>query len=157
MWFASQGHTLRTGNATGVDQAFARGANQIDPTLVELYLPWRSYNRDAVVPGNVVHVLDDYPRQVVDDLVYEASGFHPAWNKLKQGGRKLMARNGTIIRGKNAPLVELVLAMPSHVLGGGTGQGMRLAEGLGIEVIDLNTLGKSELSALCNRVRANKE
>ena len=37
---AEQGWVLRTGNCQGADQAFQRGANTVNPKLVELFLPW---------------------------------------------------------------------------------------------------------------------
>ncbi|KKN09988.1 hypothetical protein LCGC14_1041260 [marine sediment metagenome] len=152
-WFAQQGHILCTGNAKGADQAFARGVNSVDPTRVRLFLPWSSYERQAIVPGNKVISLDDYPAAAIARLEVDAAKHHGAWHRLKQGGRKLMVRNGLIIEGPAGP-VGIVLAFPSNkVGGGGTGQGIRLAESKGIEVIDLNAADKSFLHALCERVR----
>ncbi len=153
-WFAQCGHILCTGNAKGADQAFARGANRVNPALVYLFLPWSSYERDAVVPGNLIVSLDDYHADKIAELEVGAAEHHGAWHRLKQGGRKLMVRNGLIIDGPAGP-VEIVLAFPSNrVGGGGTGQGMRLAQSKKIELIDLNAADKSSLRALCERVQS---
>jgi hypothetical protein len=148
---------LRTGNALGTDNAFAQGANQIDQELVHLFLPWKSYNRGQVMPRNKTWCVDA-DSTYGTSLMRKAEELHPAWGRLGQGGQKLMARNGGIIQGDtpSAPCVDLVLALPSlgKPGGGGTGQGIRWAESLDIEVVDLNTLDNGGLRALCERVRA---
>ncbi len=148
-WFAKQGHVLHTGNAKGADQAFARGANRVSPCMVHLYLPWDSYERDAIEPGNMILSLDSYSRVSIEDMEALAARHHPAWNRLKQGGRKLMVRNGLIIDN-----TSMVLAFPSSKIGGGgTGHGMRIARARGIELIDLNGKTDVQLRALCEGVK----
>jgi hypothetical protein len=156
-FLATQGWILHTGNAQGADQAFAEGANLVDPKAVRLFLPWRSYEAAAVRDGNQVFSLEQYSPQQIDVLNEEAAQYHPAWDRLKQGGQKLMMRNGLIIA-PTAHLVRhpvaVVLAFPSQKPGGGgTGQGMRLAESYGLPVVDLNTLDQEGLSDLCEQMR----
>jgi len=120
------GYTVSTGNAIGSDQAFARGGNSVDPKRVELWLPWASYERAAVVKGNIVHT-----GPTVDDVEL-AKKLHPAWGRCSAGARTLHARNCQIVRG-----CTLVIALPRRDCPGGTGQGMRIAEHLGIPVHNL--------------------
>ena len=118
---AEAGYRINTGNATGADQAFARGANFIDPGLVTLYLPWPSYEQAAQTLGNtLVADLDVYYHHV-------AAAHHPNWKNLTAGVQRLMVRNAAIIVQS-----ELVLALlnPHKLGGGGTGHGWRIAEAL---------------------------
>ena len=161
-WFAQCGHTLHTGNALGADQAFARGANQVNPELVHLWLPWGSYESGAVQPGNVRHVLGEYSPDMLAALEVEVREFHPAWHRLKQGGRKLMMRNGLIISPASKPSkkqvamrkpVDLVIAFPNPNKpgGGGTGHGLRLAsKKYGIPIVDLTKENRGALESLCD-------
>ena len=54
--FASLGWHVVTGNCKGADQQFAAGAGSVDPALVELVLPWKGYEQEAIRPGNRVRV-----------------------------------------------------------------------------------------------------
>ena len=145
---ASYGGEIHTGNAEGADQAFADGGNSVDPTLVHLHLPWKGFNQEAIIDGNVIH-LPPYPWCCVD-LAMKA---HPRWKYLKQGAQKLHTRNASIVL-PDGHTTHLVLAFPSQKPGGGgTGQGMRIAANLGIEVIDLNGMVREELFQLCERIK----
>lgn len=126
-----------TGAAVGADQAFAEGAIEVDG-LVSLCLPWRSYEdtwvRWAVARGKaLVRVL-----QPSDAAAWASVAHHPAAARLSCGARALHARNHLIISG-----CSWVAAFPQvNPYGqlGGTGQGMALAERLGIPVLDLRTI-----------------
>ena len=75
---ASDGNLLVSGNCQGADQAFQRGANQIDPRLVKLYLPWRSYEKEEIVEGNVIDLQ-------ISNLEQElAEKHHPAYKELRK-------------------------------------------------------------------------
>lgn len=136
---AERGWELHTGNAQGADQAFARGANEADPKLVHLHLPWFKYERDAIVPGNVVVSVEDLEPEELAFYTECARRNHPAWHHLSQGVRKLMIRNGMIIDPKDCALpVDVTIAWPSDKRGGGgTGQGMRMSDEQKIRLIDL--------------------
>lgn len=160
-WFAQQGHEIHTGNADGADQAFAAGANQIDPRLVHLWLPWPGFNPDAIVPGNQVQALTELPSPVQTWILEVAEKHHPVWNRITQGAQKLHARNVLIVRGQvpalqegKRPHVDLVVAWPSSAPGGGgTGQGMRIAQSEGIRLIDLSRCSTTDLRQLCEETR----
>lgn len=123
---------VHTGNAEGADQAFARGANTVDPRLVHLHLPWPNYNAGAVVPRNVVHLPQEQ-----SNYTEIAAEYHPTWRYLKQGVKKLHTRNVSIICWPQ--LKDLVLAFPGGgVNKGGTGQGIRIATGYEVRVVDFS-------------------
>lgn len=158
VWIVRRGHELHSGNAPGADQAYARGGNEVNPALVNLHLPWFKFERHAIHPMNVVWNVDDEHDVPAEKLVmFEslARKHHPAWHRLSQGARKLMVRNSSIIKPPpEFDHVDLVLAWPSDKPGGGgTGQGMRIAQDLGIPLVDLRLLGRPQLAKLCEDIR----
>ena len=130
------GHTLASGNAPGSDQAFASGGNSADPAKVYLHLPWESFERHAVHPGNNVEVVGDPWGNVA--LYEEAAQLHPAWERLTKAAQRLMARNILIVRG-----ADVCLAYPNWKRpgGGGTGQGLRYCQRTQIPIVDLTLPG----------------
>lgn len=135
---AERGWELHTGNAQGADQAFAKGANEVNPKTVHLHLPWFKYERQAIVPGNVVRTVDDLALEELEWYTEIAARHHPAWGHLSQGVRKLMIRNGMIILPRLGHPVTCTVAWPSDKMGGGgTGQGMRMSGEVKATLIDL--------------------
>lgn len=128
------GWTLRSGNCQGADQAFQRGANSIDPNKVHLFLPWRKYERGAVVSGNVLAA------KLTEEDFEIAGKFHPAWHMCNDNVKRLHARNTQIILGedRNTP-VEFVICWTPNEEHGGTSQGIRVARDSGIPVHNLST------------------
>jgi hypothetical protein len=153
-WFAAAGWVLHSGNAPGADQAFARGANRVDPSLVYLHLPWPKFESHALVDGNVTRCVEDLNEGDLAWYTAYAEKHHPAWGRLSQGAKKLMTRNGMIMLPFGFQHVDLCLAWPSNRKGGGgTGQGMRIAEEQGVRLINLNNMTQAALAALCDEVR----
>lgn len=132
---AEEASIIRSGNAPGSDQYYAYGASAIDPRLVELYLPWPSFEARYIRPGNVVI----HASQASSEHEKLAEASHPHWHSLRQGVRQLMIRNAMIIRGLVQP-VDMVYALPSYRKDGwsGTGAGIRVAGMLGIPVLLLD-------------------
>ncbi len=121
-----------TGAAIGADQAFANGAHNTGG-MVSLYLPWYSYESDWVnsIRGPLTKV-DTLKENDIDAItsVYE---FHPAANNLSQGVLKLHARNYLIII--NTDFV--ICWTPNGKTTGGTGQGIKIAQSIGIPIYNL--------------------
>jgi len=126
---AQKGHSVASGNAMGSDEAYARGANQVDPKRVLLYLPWASYNKELIVQGNEIHLEEAKEWEPL------AEKHHPAWMWLSQGARRMMIRNVGIVMQS-----DRVIAYLNHnkTGGGGTGHGWRVAGALKIPRIDLS-------------------
>lgn len=135
---AREGCILRSGHASGADQAFERGAGG----KAEIYLPWAEF--ESRVP-----VLGDY---IQDKPTLEAAEFsskyHPAWEKLGRGSRHLHARNAHQIFGRDV----MIRSVPSGFVicwtkdgtrdgstrgCGGTGQALRIAAAHQIPVYNL--------------------
>jgi hypothetical protein len=139
---ALRGWVMRTGLAPGADQAFYRGS--VGVGAVELYLPWPSFEAAA---------LEEAPRQrVLQEPSSEAYGlaerYHPAWERLRAGGRKLQARNSHQIFGEDleTPADLVICWTPDGSLDGvgrgvgGTGQALRIAHDYEIPVINLGRI-----------------
>lgn len=123
------GKRIHTGNATGCDFAFACGANYAHPELVNLYLADRNHNRYHIVKGNVVN--SDQPEEWKEI----AKKYHGGYDKMTPYVQKLFNRNAGIVLNS-----EILIAYPdvNKPGGGGTGHDIRIANGLGIPVIDLS-------------------
>lgn len=123
------GFYIGTGNAIGADQAYARGGNSINPSRVVLYLPWETYEQDAIVLGN--RIRRPPHESWMEDAAKE---LHPAWDRVTRGGRALHTRNIAIVHG--APLC---FAWPKP--GGrtqGSRMGMQYAEKQNIPLLELS-------------------
>lgn len=116
------GHHLITGNADGIDSIARDTWNALAPGRVTLVLPWYNYNRRYIHKDNHVIVYTPQHKSWTDSVKL----YHPAPEKLTQGVYKLHARNYGIIEP-----ADIVIAFPSDKPGGGgTGQAIRIAQGL---------------------------
>lgn len=148
-YMAQHDWTLHTGAAEGIDQVFTRAALRAGGEVV-LHIPWKKHEqefRDGI-PENLRHLVDvrvlkskkserDY---VAFDSVVK---HHPAPSRLSWGAACLHARNYRILVPKDEHPVELVVACPSPH-GGGTMQGVRVAQSLEIPVIRLDIMSEAE-------------
>ena len=122
--------TVASGCAKGIDERALRAARRAGLATIG-YVPWWTYNPEVqAVCDRVICLTDVDP---VDALRAYASldHYHPAPRALTGGMPQLHARNFLIIRGtQQTPPAERVIAFPSNKRGGGgTGQGIRIAEG----------------------------
>jgi len=125
-----KGWTLRSGHAEGADQAFERGAGE----AAEICLPWWGFNKDVEIPNAATQMVP------VSNTVFEkAKAYHPAWERLSQGGRKLHARNWQIMMGHNdkTPVKFVVCWTPEGLVKGGTAQALRIADDMQIPVYNI--------------------
>lgn len=128
--FSAPHATLRSGAAPGADQAFEFGAT-LGGGMIETYLPWKGF--EGRQEGTVVE-----PSKLAMEI---AEQYHPNWKALKQGGRKLMARNSYQILGETLSedtLSDLVVCWTSDgKASGGTGQALRMAADYDIPILNL--------------------
>jgi hypothetical protein len=129
---ALEGWRLRTGNCTGADQAFAKGANEVNPKLVELYLPWYNYEVGSIAIGNAVCTSSCEAYGI-------AAEHHPAWHKCSEATQAMHARNVHIVLGAklNKPVQQVICWTPGGKAVGGTAMGMRVARAWRIAVRNL--------------------
>lgn len=128
---ANLGYVLRSGAADGSDAAFARGAYQAGE-YVEEYLPWKGFN-DSKSPLYLGNIGKEYEAKEI------AKQFHPAWDRLKQGGKKLMTRNVYQLLGQdlNTPSRFVVCWTKDGRATGGTGNNLRTAIHYNIPIFNL--------------------
>lgn len=133
-WLAKQDWTLRTGACQGADQAFAEGALSVEGDVI-LCLPWPSYEFKWVEPARGRGATSKLLQYWHYDAFASVTEYHPKPDVLSDAMKKLHARNYLII----SP-VRFVLAWPKVTHGrlGGTGQGIRIADGLGIKTIRMD-------------------
>jgi len=108
---------LRSGHATGADQAFERGCDVVKGEK-EIYLPWKGFE------GSKSDLI------VSDFKAFKiAEKFHTHWHNLKQGGKKLQARNSHQVLGKdlNTPSKFIICWTKNGKDVGGTSQAIRIA------------------------------
>ena len=117
---------MRSGGAEGADLAFEQGADRVNGQK-EIYLPWKGFNNsssDLVVTN-----------QKAFDI---AEKYHPYWKNLKDAAKKLQARNSCQVLGKDlCTFSDFVICYTKNGQGkGGTGQAIRIAKRMGIDVFD---------------------
>jgi hypothetical protein len=111
---AARGWILRSGGATGADAAWEAGARSVSPRLVE------SYSADDSAP----------------EVMEVARAHHPAWGQCGPHARMLLARNVTIVLGRDlrSPVSAVLYWRPEDSDRGGTLHALRVAASRGIEV-----------------------
>lgn len=128
-FIASQNIHMASGNAEGCDQAYAKGANQVDEKLVHLYLVNERHNTYAIKTGNQLYYTKDHPEWV--DI---ARRNYPGYGRQSEYVQNLFNRNVGIVLDS-----DLVIALPNpkKSSGGGTGHGIRIAQEFNIPVLNL--------------------
>lgn len=127
-WFAENGFILRSGGADGADDSFEWGCDYARGKK-EIYLPWNGFN------GRYLGIVIDENDKKAFEL---AEQFHPNWSNLGYNSKKLIARDGYQVLGKDLNTHSLfVLCYTESGSGkGGTGQAIRIAKHYNIPVFD---------------------
>lgn len=140
------GDLLVSGNAPGADQAYALGGNMENPSLVELCLPWASFEKRWIMEqpdhtyGGGSNVLEGNRIRLAENATYDhlhlANDAHPIFSKLSRGAQKLLVRNAMMLIDDDGVVSSQVIAMPNREKQGwgGTGHTMRCAFSLQIPV-----------------------
>ena len=134
------GFVLRSGAAKGADQAFERGA--LDQK--EIFIPWNGFEGRQQKPE-----LDLFPELAADI----AAQFHPTWDRLSPGAKKLMARTSYQVLGPqlNDPSKFVICWTPGGRVTGGTGQALRIAAYYLIPVYNLASMSLQEVEDELNK------
>lgn len=131
------GFILHSGGADGADTAFERGC--ADPSKMIIFLPWNYFNYRG-----------EMPCQLLPEAFLLGEKYHKYWPSLKQGPRKLMARNSHQVLGMdlNSPVKFVLCWTPDGCEHhdarefkkggtGGTGQAISIASMADIPVINM--------------------
>lgn len=125
-YLTTQNAILRSGGAEGADKAFEIGCDMKNGKK-EIYLPWKYFNNS---PSELI---------VTNPSAFEiAKQFHPNWNYLSQGAKKLQARNSHQVLGIDlkTPSKFIICWTENGKGGGGTGQALRIARNYDIPCFD---------------------
>lgn len=125
---AAEGKELWSGHANGSDYAFEEGCHKWSVEgKSKIFLPWKYFN------GSMSPYIVENP-----EAFNIAKRFHPAWEKLSQAAKKLMARNSHQILGWTLKeKTEFVLCYTENGrLQGGTAQAIKIAEYYNIPVFN---------------------
>lgn len=131
---AEQHFILRSGHADGADNAFENGCD-ISNGKKEIYLPWKGFNKAE----NGIYNIPDEAYEI-------AKRFHPAWDRLSEPAKKLMARNSCQVLGKDlkTPCNFVICYTPNGKKTGGTRQAIDIAEYCHIPVLNLGAYRVNE-------------
>jgi len=140
--FVKLGYTWRSGHAPGADQAFEKGAG----ANCQIFLPWPQFEKRVPIhPDAIV-----FPQYTIEARRLAAS-HHPAWSKLKDSIKHLIARDVHEVLGYDlTPPYErkskflICWTSDGATTGaetgrgtGGTGQAIRIAEAFDVPVYNL--------------------
>lgn len=133
----ASGFTLRSGGASGADEAFETGCDSVGGAK-EIYIPWETYTRRAD-RSSIICKKDYSPYYQV------TSDYHPAWDRCTDSVKRLHSRNLFIIAGdilEDDPLCDFVVCWtPNGAYVGGTALAMRIADDAIIRVFNLANEG----------------
>jgi hypothetical protein len=127
---AYKGIEISTGGAKGIDTAAMIGAGLCNPNKLFIYLP----KKDLRIPGNCNITV--YDKKIHHNWTQSVRKYHPSKGNLPPDTFALHARNFGIVA--DPQKVDVVIALPKSLTDwGGTGQGMRIANDLGIKMYNL--------------------
>ena len=131
-YLAENGFTLLSGGADGSDTAFEHGC-QLGNGKKDIYIPWLKFN------GRINATVVTNPKAFTI-----AEKYHPAFSRLSQGARKLMARNSHQVLGLDleSPIDFILCYTPPT---GGTTQALRIAKDYNIPIFNLYEYETTEL------------
>jgi len=137
---------LRSGNATGSDQAFASGVRNNN---AQIWLPWKNFELDfrELHPDHEYRLVGDEccPGEPDPEAWDSVEKFHPNYKKMLEGDQekyftfmRFMSRNYRQVRGWGEPDSEFVVCWTHDGTDvGGTGQAIRIARHYNIPVFNL--------------------
>ncbi len=116
-------YILRSGGADGADLMFENKTIK-----KEIFLPWKGYNNSTSLL-----YLDTKEGWEL------AEKYHPAWDKLSDGAKKMMVRNGYQVLGfdLNTPVDFVICWTKNGKMMGGTSQALRIAKAYNIPIFNL--------------------
>ena len=123
--FAQKGLLLRSGGAIGADTAFERGCDVVKGKKEIFYA---TNNKGIIVS-----------EEIMQQALVLAGQVHPAWHRCSDYVKRLHARNGMQILGRelNKPVDFVVCWTKDGGPTGGTGQAIRLAMSRDIKIYNL--------------------
>ena len=130
------GYILRSGNAQGADQAFAKGVKR----AAQIWLPWMEFNQWFSLSHSEHKYAVINPDD--EDAYSSIEKYHPKPKSLGHAAIKLMARNFRQVIGRdNESNSEFVICWTKGGKPvGGTGQALRIASDHNIPIYNMFNL-----------------
>ncbi len=125
--------TLRSGHASGSDQAFERGCDQVGG-LKEIFLPYPRFEGSTAkfhpTTDEMMELAGRYYRKSARKGPWDKASDNPNWRGLSDRYKPYHARNGCQIYGQNLDhrVDTVVCWTPNGAITGGTGQALRLVD-----------------------------
>ncbi|AXK43892.1 macro domain-containing protein [Erythrobacter aureus] len=152
----ARGFTMRSGFAGGADTAFELGTSR--NSLREVFAPWKGFGQNPhskydarrfqqirMFEHERGYRFPPAPQRLITGDLFDraeamAKQYHPTWDRLPQGAQKMHTRNmGQVLGPKLDQPARFVIAWTSDGQAtGGTGQAIRVADDLGIPVLNLH-------------------
>ncbi len=141
---------FRTGNAAGSDEAFAAGVASIDPSRLELVVPYSSHRTRARPERSVATALTDLGTTLAQEVVEMTVRASPQYERVAVNYRKpkthprqrataqLLLRDTLKVTGSDSmsrPIAGIFFLHAPDPERGGTGHTMRVCRMLGVPVI----------------------
>ena len=92
---AKNWHIVASWNAKGSDYYFASGANEINPSNVFLYLPWKWMNKEHYIAWNKIIIESE---QISEDVENMLKKVHYFWESTSNSVKLLHRRNYWIVK-----------------------------------------------------------
>lgn len=129
----AQGFILRSGGATGADSAFEEKVSDHK----EIYLPFPSFNGRKHDNKNYFDYVQCSGNKKSEETVFK---YHPNPSALSYPAFCMMSRNAMQILGSDmkTPTDFVICWTKNGKSSGGTGQALRIAESLGIKILNLH-------------------
>jgi hypothetical protein len=127
-------YIIRSGGANGSDHVVTE---YVAAHRRQIYIPWDGFN--GLYDSSQTGVINAQ-KLTSKNLSYElAEKYHPYWHNLKDGAKRLMARNSHQVMGMDmeTPVDFIVCYTKSGKATGGTGQAIRIAEKMNIPVYNI--------------------
>jgi len=139
---------FRTGNASGTDEAFAKGVAEADPFRLEYILPYAGHRKKSIEAGSKCISLKDVP-EVEEQAVSSSLQSSPSYKSLMEKRTvvpRLRAKANYILRdtvkvigapeqGFNPATIGLFYANIDDPMIGGTGHTIRVCQEYDIPVV----------------------
>jgi len=130
---------FRSGNAEGADQAFSEGVESVDPTRLQIIVPYKNHRLNKRIPGATYdspESLSDETRQKLIAQTVEVSPKYRIMMEMRSAVEKLNWKSVYLIRDTMkvighsdtfpAPVVALFYVNLKDVNSGGTGHTIRV-------------------------------
>jgi hypothetical protein len=139
---------FRTGNASGTDEAFSLGVKNVDPTRLQIVIPYNSHKKNKRIIGAIYISPESLSDVAEKEIINQTIKGTPKYKSLIENMNKnasLTAKAKYLIRDTmkackyselfDSPVAALFYVDLSNIESGGTGHTIRVCKNMNIPVI----------------------